>query len=124
MKQGGGFSHFMDLNRDGIVNFLDYSVLALSWETGDGDANYDSNCELAADANVIDYNDLAVLCVDWVWEGGWTKGFAAGAGDGMLRGGDFMESGYEAGLASAAVETEAFDEKEWFEFVESVKEQK
>jgi len=135
-----------DLNRDGIVNFLDYSVFALSWETGDGEPNYDPNCDLAADANVIDYNDLAVLCADWLWEECWTKAFAAGAGDGMLRGGEFMESAYETDLASAAVEAEtvdveglvdwltelwlddairkAFDEKEWFEFVESVKGQK
>ena len=94
--------------------------------------------------NVIDYNDLAVLCGDWLWEESWTKAFAAGAGGEMMRGGGFMASGYELGSASETAESDeevdvealvswlvdlwlddeiqkAFDEKEWFEFVELVK---
>jgi len=96
---------------------------------------------------VIDYNDLGVVCGDWLWEAGWTKAFAAGVGDGLLRGGGFMASEYEPASASEAVESngdvdvealvdwlvdlwlddeiqKAFDEKEWFEFVELVKRQK
>ena len=85
-----------------------------------------------------------MICADWLWEAGWTKAFAAGAGGGMLRGGGFMASEYESWSASEALESDeevdvealvdwlvelwlddaiqkAFDEKEWFEFVELVK---
>ena len=59
-----------DLNRDEIVNFLDYGIFALAWATASGEPNYNEDCDLA-DNNSIDYNDLDLFCEDWLWEAGW-----------------------------------------------------
>lgn len=51
-----------DLNRDGYVNFIDYSIFANDWmETGaglDGDLDSDNDC---------DTYDLGIFAENWLW---------------------------------------------------------
>jgi hypothetical protein len=54
-----------DFSRDGLVNFVDYAMLAAAWHTEPNDANYDDDCDLQ-DNNNIDFNDLGLFCGDWL----------------------------------------------------------
>lgn len=77
-----------DFDEDGIVNFIDYAVLAASWQRKFGDVKYNENCDLA-DNNTIDFNDLALFCEDWLWEkAGGDEGWMMAMGDGGGRGTD------------------------------------
>jgi len=66
-----------DFDRNGIVNFLDYAVLATAWLTESGDGNYNEDCDLE-DNNTIDYNDLALFCKDWLWQEGGETSMSSG----------------------------------------------
>jgi len=55
-----------DFNGDGVVNFLDYAVLASAWQTTPADGNYNDICDLVDD-NSIDHADLALFVEDWLW---------------------------------------------------------
>lgn len=61
-----------DLSRDGLINFKDYSILIESFGSGPADANWYILCDLYGD-NRIDYNDLALLIDDWLWQAAWHK---------------------------------------------------
>jgi parallel beta-helix repeat protein len=61
-----------DFNADGIVNFVDYDILASAWGRSSGDPNYNDVPDLN-DNNSIDNNDLRLFCADWLWIAGWTK---------------------------------------------------
>lgn len=51
-----------DLNRDGTVNILDISIVALAFGTQEGDENYNSNADLNknGEVNIIDISMVAV----------------------------------------------------------------
>ena len=51
---------------DGIVNFLDFVVLADAWMTGNGDDGYNDVVDFA-DNSRIDVNDLAAFCGCWLY---------------------------------------------------------
>ena len=53
-----------DYNVDEIVNFIDYSTLANSWQSINADISLD-------DDNDVDIDDLALFCDDWLWQPGW-----------------------------------------------------
>jgi alpha-tubulin suppressor-like RCC1 family protein len=55
-----------DFSRDGIVNFIDYAMLASKWHTDANDPNYDDDFDIE-DNNSIDFNDVMVLCEDWLF---------------------------------------------------------
>jgi hypothetical protein len=55
-----------DLDRNEIVNFIDYAILASAWLTNDPNISLD-------DDNDIDMNDLARFCDDWLWESAWNQ---------------------------------------------------
>jgi hypothetical protein len=136
-----------DFNLDNFVNFIDYAIFAAAWQTSQGDPNYNSLCNLAADNNTIDYNDLRVFCADWLWQAGWTLDVAGGAGLARAGGGGTGESmaaasageyeAYREEVEAADVEElvewletiweenkdlhEAIPEDEWEEFIEAVK---
>ncbi len=61
-----------DFDRNEIVNFIDYCVLASAWQTNPNDNDYNDICDLA-DNNSIDNNDLDIFCDDWLWEPAWTQ---------------------------------------------------
>jgi len=61
-----------DFNKDEIVNFIDYAMLANAWQSSSGQPDYNDIFDLA-DNNSIDYNDLALFCDDWLWEAGWNR---------------------------------------------------
>ncbi len=104
-----------DFDESGIVNFLDYAVIAGAWMTDFGDANYVPKCDLE-DNNSIDYNDIGLFCDEWLWEspviGGWAMGMGGGGG---FRGMSMMESlslegvclaGEGGGLMLSAIESQ------------------
>ncbi|MHC4530380.1 MAG: hypothetical protein ACYSXD_02305 [Planctomycetota bacterium] len=55
-----------DFDDDGVVNFLDYAVLAEAWRTIPADGNYNDICDLFDD-NFIDYKDLGLFTTEWLW---------------------------------------------------------
>jgi subtilisin family serine protease len=77
-----------DFDRNEIVNFLDYAVLASAWLTSSGQLDYNSICDISIPRNnIIDANDLARLCDNWLWQPPWNQsemmmgaGYAHGAG--------------------------------------------
>jgi alpha-tubulin suppressor-like RCC1 family protein len=54
-----------DFDRNGIVNFLDYAVLASAWLTDNPNISLD-------DDNDVDIYDLSLFCQDWLWEASWS----------------------------------------------------
>ena len=56
-----------DINIDGAVDFLDYAILATSWQTKPGDANWNPDCDISEpNDDVIEWVDLPVLSGDWL----------------------------------------------------------
>ena len=49
-----------DINGDGTVDFRDLALLGATYNTKDGDANYDARADLNSDG-VVDFRDLAML---------------------------------------------------------------
>jgi len=89
-----------DFDKDGFVNFIDYSILAAAWQSELGEGNYNDDCDLE-DNNNIDYNDLALFCDDWLWAAGWTQDFM------MMYGGMGMqEGGYSMSVSEPFGQTE------------------
>jgi hypothetical protein len=62
-----------DFDGDRIVNFIDYAEFALAWQSHPGDHEWRPKCDIAVPHNLIDYNDLAVFCEDWLWQSAWDK---------------------------------------------------
>jgi len=60
-----------DFSADGIVNFIDYAMFALAWDTNSTDPGYDDMYDTNDDNNLIDNNDLAFLCDNWLTEADW-----------------------------------------------------
>ncbi len=55
-----------DLNRDGIVNIVDFAMLAESWQSTPKDDNWNPACDLADRPDkTIDINDLAAFVQYW-----------------------------------------------------------
>jgi len=90
-----------DFSRDGLVNFVDYAMLAAAWHTEPNDANYNDDFDLA-DNNAIDFGDILAFCHHWLsnaelWTGPMPL-MAGRGGAGMVEG-----SGLDAGLSAVAV---------------------
>jgi hypothetical protein len=73
-----------DINSDGFVNFFDYAFFASAWQSEPNDPNYNEDCDLE-DNNLIDYNDIALFCKDWLWQTAWAKAFPSAYDDGLGR---------------------------------------
>ncbi len=59
-----------DFDDNGIVNFVDFAVLAAAWGSQPGDGNWNASCDLYVvipSDNVIDEFDLAVFCNNWLY---------------------------------------------------------
>jgi hypothetical protein len=61
-----------DLSRDGLINFEDYSILTRSFDTAPPDPHWYVLSDLYEDSH-IDYNDVAILIDDWLWQADWRK---------------------------------------------------
>lgn len=89
-----------DFSRDGLVNFVDYAMLAAAWHTEPNDANYNDDFDLEDDDS-IDFGDVLVLCEDWLLNAELHPGpmplMAGRGGAGMLEG-----LGLDAGLSAVA----------------------
>ncbi len=79
-----------DFDHNGIVNFIDYCVLASAWQTTPNDNDYNDICDLA-DNNSIDNNDLDIFCDDWLWEPAWTQPIGTMMMGGAMGGGMRLE---------------------------------
>ena len=70
---GTGFLHlsdpvpfaFIDLNRDGVVDGLDFAVFAAAWRTTPDDPAWNPRCDLFTD-DVIDARDLEAFMDSWL----------------------------------------------------------
>jgi len=82
-----------DIDEDGRVKFADYAMLAVAWQSEDGEGNYDEDCDLE-DNNSIDVNDLALFCEEWLWEAAWEQGWmmCMGGGGSTLKSAGIMDS--------------------------------
>ncbi|KKK73238.1 hypothetical protein LCGC14_2895820, partial [marine sediment metagenome] len=89
-----------DFDRNEIVNFIDYRVLASAWQTNPNDNDYNDICNLA-DNNSIDNNDLDVFCDDWLWEPAWVQPIETMM---MMMMGGAMGGGMSLGLEATAAE--------------------
>ncbi len=89
-----------DFSRDGLVNFVDYAMLAAAWHTEPNDANYNDDCDLQ-DNNNIDFNDLGLFCEEWLLNADLHPGpmplMDGRGGAGMVEG-----LGLDAGLSAVA----------------------
>ena len=56
---------FGDLDGSATVDLYDFAIMSKAWLTNDGDANYNSICDLSTD-NIIDEVDLAFLADMWL----------------------------------------------------------
>jgi len=90
-----------DFNGDGIVNFLDYAMLAWHWHETDVNGGDNDVFDLA-DNNAIDFGDILAFCDEWLWQAGWVTGpmplMGGRGGAGMVEG-----LGLDAGLSTVAV---------------------
>ena len=57
-----------DLNFDGRVDFKDFAIFASAWGSHSGETNWDANCNLSPDDNVIDEKDMYVLAENWLMD--------------------------------------------------------
>jgi hypothetical protein len=71
-----------DFDRNEIVNFLDYAVLASAWLTNNPNISLDND-------NDVDIYDLDYLCDDWLWQLGMSRGISGDGG--MAQGAGFTE---------------------------------
>ncbi len=56
----------VDINQDGYVDFIDYSILAKAWKSTPSDGNWNYSCNLAPPDDIINERDLAVVCEYWL----------------------------------------------------------
>ncbi len=85
----GGDEYYIspaDFDSNGIVNFIDYAILANAFD------DYVEKCDLDCN-DCINLADLELFCEDWLWEAPWNFGgeemmMCMGGGDG--RGGGLM----------------------------------
>jgi len=94
-----------DFSRDGLVNFVDYAMLAAGWHTEPNDANYNDDFDLEDDDS-IDFGDVLVLCEDWLLNAGWWTGpmpLMGGRGGGAMMEGLGLEEMQDSlyGIAAA-----------------------
>jgi parallel beta-helix repeat protein len=87
-----------DFDRNGIVDFKDFAILANAWWTQSGDGGYNDICDLA-DNGKIDFGDLELFCQDWLLQTGGAQGlmFGGEGGEEMM-----MENNMEVGLLKVA----------------------
>jgi len=101
-----------DFDEDGIVNFIDYAILAAAWQSESGEGNYNETCDLE-DNNAIDFNDLALFCEDWLWEKAWDEGWmmcmGGGGGDFGLESMSLMESSLSLDSSETATSAKRSD---------------
>ena len=69
-----GFEKSQDLNRDGKVNMLDFSILASAWNSEPGQSNWNPICDInLPEDNQINLYDLQQFCSNWLY--GCASGF-------------------------------------------------
>jgi hypothetical protein len=56
-----------DLNDDGVVDLIDYSIFARSWMSSRGNNRYNSICDIVDD-NSVDMHDAVAFSEDWLAE--------------------------------------------------------
>ncbi len=68
VENGGSLNQIFigDFEPDGDVDFADFSVLALAWQSKPGDENWDQICNLDAPDDIINIADLAVFTDNWL----------------------------------------------------------
>jgi len=58
---------FGDIDKDGGVEFDDFVLLAAAWESSEGGAGWNADCDISEPSDgVIDIGDLSVLCENWL----------------------------------------------------------
>ena len=64
----GGSDDFgrYDLLQDGVIDFSDFSIFALAWQTSAGQNAFYSRCDFYDDGR-IDYKDLLLFSAHWLW---------------------------------------------------------
>jgi len=56
-----------DLNRDGEINYLDFSIFASAWLTWPGKTGWNPDCDISIPAGYfVDMLDLAVFVENWL----------------------------------------------------------
>jgi len=65
---GVGLEKSTDINRDGIVNSLDFQLFAKSWSSSAGEWNYDYRCDFNNDG-IVSTKDMSILSQHWLGSG-------------------------------------------------------
>ncbi len=60
------FSTIADFNDDKKVNLPDFAIFSKSWQTQEGEIDYNSNCDISAPFGQIDINDLLIITEGWL----------------------------------------------------------
>jgi parallel beta-helix repeat protein len=102
-----------DFDKNGIVDFKDFAVLALTWLKENGDGGFNEICDLADD-DIIDVSDLKLFCQDWLLQTGEAQGLMFGG-----EGGEEMMMENNEALLAESILTEA-DVKEILEWTDAI----
>jgi hypothetical protein len=57
---------YADFDGSGGVDFTDFAIFALAWQSSTGDGNWDPACNFALPADIIDAKDFAVFIGSWL----------------------------------------------------------
>jgi len=60
------FANIADFNGDHKVNMADFTILSAAWASQAGEPDYNGDCDIAAEDNVISIADLALFADNWL----------------------------------------------------------
>jgi parallel beta-helix repeat protein len=65
-------SHPADVNEDGIVDLIDFNLLATAWLSTPALPNWDTRCDIHVPKDdIINLPDMTTLSDAWLWQAGW-----------------------------------------------------
>jgi hypothetical protein len=90
-----------DFDESGIVDFIDYAILANNWLLSCSGPNWCSGCDLDQ-SGLVNTADLKLFCDDWLWQPAWITGWMFESQGGQMM---MAQNQVETGLQKIADET-------------------
>ena len=90
-----------DFDESGIVDFIDYAIIANNWLLSCSGPNWCSGCDLDQ-SGLVNTADLKLFCDDWLWQPAWITGWMFESQGGQMM---MAQNQVETGLQKIADET-------------------